>query len=202
MEDIMIDDGPKDAGNVVVEPAPTEVPRRRGALAGNANRLRHGLRSRRPDRYGLALVGLGAAGRSIRVAVERFRRALETACLQRHGEIDVENATTISTAACAEQMRHLVTRAIAKANGELNVSLLRAVEQFLDKRDKAVARLGLGRDAVGLDGDDWPTCPSREEVAAGDEPDALDATPEPAGDVDRAGGCDGVPTQNNLAGGV
>lgn len=120
-----------------------------GGQPGNANRVTHGLRSRQPFR--LVLGKLPKAMARVEIDAQHFRRALEQATLDRHGEIDLPKSGLIATAAAWQRHSALCVRWLreheAKMTHAERLSYSREIATASANRDKAVAALRLERTA-------------------------------------------------------
>jgi hypothetical protein len=79
--------------------------------------------------------------------VGTFRRSLEKAVAEKHGEVDVRSATLISAAVRGEQLARLAARWLAVEESILSIQertkLLREINVASAARDRAVASLNL-----------------------------------------------------------
>ena len=119
---------------------------------GNANRLSHGRRS--SPAVGLVRIELGSLPDSLQ-RVERqalaFRRLLENAVVEVHGQVSLPHALAINTAARWERHGNLCLRWLreheATLTPEQRIGHSKAIADASTNRDKAVASLKLDRDA-------------------------------------------------------
>jgi hypothetical protein len=108
-----------------------------GAPRGNRNSLRHGLRA----------AGLPKGFAWLERELRTLRKALERAVVEKHGEVDVLAAASISTAIRGEQAARLIGRWLAKecdsmtASDRLNYT--REIVKASESRDRAIRSLDL-----------------------------------------------------------
>lgn len=83
----------------------------------------------------------------------QFRKCLEDAVLERYGKIDIANACHVNTA--HESLKHAAKAASWLRRGwddmdwSTRLQFSREVVTALEKRDRAVAKLGLGEETSG-----------------------------------------------------
>lgn len=122
-----------------------------GAAEGNANALRHGIRS---QRYGLVLSRLGKRSQSAMHDVQRFRRALEKK-LSDDGKIPlgIRQLCRIQTACRFEAAIRSMELAIREQDQDLPImdrlKLHEAIIRWGNIRDSILTRLGCRKNANG-----------------------------------------------------
>lgn len=119
----------------------------RSGPPGNANAAKHG-------RY--LTIGTMPGASYARKLAGAFRRALEAAVLDKHGEISLMAACSISSATRHEIRAVLLGRALRAKDVSLadRITLLRDISAASDSRDKAVRQLGIDR-AAAASGNAW-----------------------------------------------
>lgn len=110
---------------------------------GNINRLRHGGRAS----YRLILGELPRPLERVKRNARRYRRDLEAAVDERHGEISVLHAHSIDSAVAAEThcqvCRWLLNQRLDKMSVSDIVTCSREIMRAKETRDRAVRQLGL-----------------------------------------------------------
>ena len=134
------------------ECTPSEVTpkRQRGGQPGNANALRHGVRAVR-----LNLASQPAKLKRVERAVNEFRRLIEAAVLDTHGEIGVYQAALIQSA-CRHETHAMLAARWLRLSGdalkpEQRLAYSKAVADASTARDKCLERLKLDADAAAAD---------------------------------------------------
>ncbi len=119
---------------------------RQGALLGNQNAARHGLRGS----------GLPKGCGHIRRAINIFRRTCEAAVFEDRGEISLTDAAHINTAFRWERHAQLAQRWLLLESETMNaadrLSYSQASAKASSERDKSIARLNLPK---ATDADPW-----------------------------------------------
>src|SRR5580704_6418392 len=108
-----------------------------GAPVGNANAMRHGLRS----------IRLPGRCRYLELATFRIRRELEDACLSKFGEVSVRSAAFIQSI-CRHEVRSSLAARWLRLEGEKlpieqRLALLREIGRATTERDKSIDALKL-----------------------------------------------------------
>ncbi len=124
----------------------------RGGQAGNANALRHGLRAVR-----LNLGSMPAKLKRVERSVNEFRRLIEAATIDAHGEIGVLQAAYIQSACRHETASQLAARWL-RLNGDSldpnqRLAYIKAAADASTNRDKCLERLKLDVKAGDLWGE-------------------------------------------------
>jgi len=154
------------------------APKPNGAPLGNVNALKHGLRAKRL----LPLGDLGKGFKLVERSLRGFRRSLEAAVIERHGEITLPMAAIVNTAMRAEQSCQLSQRALRDA-GQLSpserLSFHRELRLASEQRDRNIRLLGLvkGGDPLSDFGVLDAVCEEPDPLACYDA--VLDSMPKP-----------------------
>lgn len=135
-----------------------------GAPVGNANRQTHGLRAK-----WLTLGKIDKARGYVRRVVGGMRRELEQAILDNGGVLGPYQQARLNSACRHEAACMLRRDWLIRQGEELGIAerdrLLDGISTATERRDKAIADLGLDKPVDVLDG--WPTLPgdAQEPVA-------------------------------------
>lgn len=167
--------------------------RKRGAPRGNANGMKHGLRSAGGVMdFRLTLGKFPCKWRYIENAVNPYRASIEQDVIERHGRISLYHAGLIQTAARWEAHAMLVRRWLMDNIETLSPTeksaLSKAVAEASTARDKCLERLGLHQTKAGDTEDVWADLAARRAAqlaidAPGDEPGSDDADDSTATDT-------------------
>jgi len=117
---------------------------KRGARPGNANTMRHGLKAGK----------LPADAKFIEIRLNIVRRELEAAVVAVKGQVSIPDAAAIQTCIRWERHAALAQRWLTKQYDELKpeqrLTFSREIARASSERDKALAALGLDRQADDL----------------------------------------------------
>jgi hypothetical protein len=154
--------------------------KKQGAPIGNRNSLRHGLRAG----------SLPKGASYIKREINLLRREIETAVMNRHGEIDLYRAALIQTAIRWERHGMLVQRWLRREAGEMDaaqrLAYSRDIARASESRDRCLKELGLN---AGDHADILDALYSTPDTPVGEaEHDKPITTPDPDRPLDGAVG--------------
>jgi hypothetical protein len=111
------------------------------APEGNSNAWKHGLRS------SLVLVAVPPKAAWIKKLMAAFRRDLEAAVVERHGEVSLMRAAVINSASRHETIAQLAGRMLKLAGDEVKtetkLAILDRIGRATDARDRCIRALDL-----------------------------------------------------------
>jgi hypothetical protein len=111
------------------------------APPGNQNATKHGLRS------SLVLVAVPPKAKWVKVLMAAFRRDLEAAVVERHGEITVTKAALVNSATRHETIAQLAGRMLKLSGDDLKaetkLAIMDRIGRATDARDRCIRALDL-----------------------------------------------------------